>query len=99
MMFAKMRSKVGDLSPDITLEDGRMAEPMENPVIVSSVQFVALNLACPSCGAPVALLGRLELTLGPQPSLPCCVCQACGGAAHLALQSASGLGSAAPLPR
>ena len=65
-------------------------ERTENPVIVTSVQFVALKLACPCCGAPVALGGRLELAPGEQPTVPCCVCQRCGNEAFLALNPAPG---------
>ncbi len=69
-----MGRTVDDRGAGVTLKDGRMAEPMENPVIVTSVQFVALNLACPRCGVPVALLGRLELTLDQPTGTSCCVC-------------------------
>ncbi len=62
----------------------------KDPVIVTSIQFVALKLACPRCRAPVSLGGRLELTLGEQAAQPCCVCEQCGNLAYIALDRASG---------
>lgn len=76
-----------------------MAEPMDNLVVVTSVQFVALNLACPHCGKPVALLGRLALMEDRRTGGPCCVCEACGEAAYLVLRSEDELGGDAPVPR
>ncbi len=76
-----------------------MAEPMDNLVEVTPVQFVALNLACPRCGAPVALLGRLELTADRRAGGPFCVCEACGAEAYLSLRSGAGVGGDAPIPR
>ncbi len=35
---------------NVPVEDGWMAEPMENPVIVIPVQFVSLNLGHPAAG-------------------------------------------------
>ncbi len=58
--------------------------------IVTSIQFVALKLACPCCGAPIELGGRLELTSGQAVTEPCCVCERCGNRAHLALDARSG---------
>ena len=76
-----------------------MAEPMDNLVVVTSVQFVALNLACPHCGAAVALLGRLELTEDRRAGGPFCHCESCGTAAHLILRSEDGPGGNAPIPQ
>ncbi len=68
-----------------------MTERRENPAIPTTVQFVALTLACPRCGTPVALLGRLELTSDHRVGHPCCVCKACGEAADLVLQPGRGM--------
>ena len=65
-------------------------EGMEHPAIVTSVQFVALKLACPRCGAPVSLQGRLELTPRQQVIDPCCRCEQCGRTVYLVLRSAGG---------
>ena len=53
---------------------------------VPSIQFVGLQLACPQCGASVALVGRLELTANRQVGVPCRVCGRCGTEAYLALR-------------
>ncbi|MDP9354183.1 MAG: hypothetical protein M3R02_02690 [Chloroflexota bacterium] len=45
---------------------------------VPAVQFVSLQLACPQCGAPVALAGQLALVSTPRVSVPCRVCGWCG---------------------
>lgn len=76
-----------------------MAEPMDNVVVVTSVQFVALNLACPRCGASVALLGQLELTEDRRAGGPFSTCASCGTAAYLVLRSEDVLGGDAPIPR
>ncbi|MDP9471819.1 MAG: hypothetical protein M3Q71_14345 [Chloroflexota bacterium] len=65
-------------------------ERTEDSVIVASVQFVALKLACPHCAAPIALRGRLELMPGQRATQPCCVCERCGHATYLALDPVSG---------
>ena len=65
-----------------------MAEPPDDLVSVTEVQFVAFNLACPHCGAAVALLGRIELTGDLRAAEPFCTCAACGSAAYLALRPA-----------
>ena len=63
---------------------------MENPAIVTSVQFVALKLACPRCGTPVSLLGRLELTPRPPAIDPCCHCEQCGRTVYLVVKPPGG---------
>ncbi len=65
-------------------------ERTKDPVSVTSIQFVALKLACPRCQAPVSLGGWLELTPGEQVAEPCCVCERCGHPAYLALDRATG---------
>ncbi len=65
-------------------------ERTKDPVSVTSIQFVALKLACPRCRAPVSLGGWLELTPGEQVAEPCCVCERCGHPAYLALDRATG---------
>ena len=80
-------------------ETNQMAEPVDDLMVVSSVHFVALTLACPACGAPVALLGRLELTTDGLAGGPCYTCGACGTAASLVLRPAEGAGGIAPIPR
>ncbi len=75
-----------------------MTEPMDNLVAITGGQFVALDLACPRCGAPIALLGRLELTPDRREGGPFCVCESCGAAAYLALRPGGGLSGAASAP-
>jgi len=58
-------------------------------VIVTSVQFVALKLACPYCGASIDLNGRLDLTPGRRMAESYCVCEHCGNRAYLTLDPAS----------
>ncbi len=65
-------------------------ERTEHPVIVTSVQFVALKLACPRCVAPIDLGERLQLAPGEQLIGPCCVCERCGNSAYIVLDRASG---------
>lgn len=57
------------------------------PVTLTSVQFVALKLACPHCQTPVTLPGRLELIPDEQGVDPCCVCDQCGAEVYLILRS------------
>ncbi|MDP9359457.1 MAG: hypothetical protein M3Q71_11930 [Chloroflexota bacterium] len=58
---------------------------MDDAVVLTSIQFVALELACPSCEAPIALGGRLKLTMDEEGASPCCVCERCGTATYLML--------------
>ncbi|MDP9368355.1 MAG: hypothetical protein M3Q03_08785 [Chloroflexota bacterium] len=59
---------------------------MDDPVVVTSIQFVALELACPRCGAPITIAGRLELTTDEEGVGPCCSCERCGTATYLILR-------------
>ncbi|MDP9473391.1 MAG: hypothetical protein M3Q71_22465 [Chloroflexota bacterium] len=83
----------------MTWETHEMAEPTDDLVTVSGVQFVALHLACPNCGAPVAMLGQLVLRPDPQEVEPCCVCAQCGNKAYLVMRTGGSTGGAAPIPR
>ena len=63
---------------------------MNDPMVVTSIQFVALELACPRCDSPIALCGRLELTPDEGEANPCCVCERCGTTTYLALRPGAG---------
>ncbi len=69
------------------MEDDEVSDlVMNDPVVLTSIQFVALELACSQCDAPIALAGRLELTLSEEEAGPCGVCERCGTATYLILR-------------
>ncbi len=59
---------------------------IDDPEVLTSIRFVALELACPRCGAPITLVGRLALTAEEERADPCCVCDRCGTVTYLKLR-------------
>lgn len=70
------------------MEDEEMSDlVMDDPVVLTSIKFVALELACPGCKAPIALAGCLELKAEEEGAGPCCICDRCGTVAYLNLRA------------